>query len=86
MLTVMLAHFFLWHLKIRLGEKAPAITLSQLRIVLEVLLPLRELDVLAALELVQWIQAKNHKAYLSHRKKTYERGANRISVVVGLCV
>ena len=31
MLTTMLAHFFLWHLQIRLGKKAPALTLSQLR-------------------------------------------------------
>jgi hypothetical protein len=30
MLPSMPAHFFLWHLKIRLVEKAPAITLSQL--------------------------------------------------------
>ncbi|MCK5131574.1 MAG: IS701 family transposase, partial [Candidatus Sabulitectum sp.] len=26
-LTCMLAHFFLWHLKIRLGKKSPSITL-----------------------------------------------------------
>ena len=26
MLTSMLAHFFLWHLKLRLGKKAPALT------------------------------------------------------------
>jgi hypothetical protein len=38
-LTYMLAHFFLWHLKIRLGEKAPVITLLQLRFLLEVVLP-----------------------------------------------
>ena len=38
MLVVMLAHFFLWHLKIKLGKKAPAITLSQLKILLEVVL------------------------------------------------
>jgi hypothetical protein len=24
MLTTMLAHFFLWHLKLRLGEKSPS--------------------------------------------------------------
>jgi len=34
---------FLWQLKIRLGKKAPAITLSQLRILIEVVLPLRTL-------------------------------------------
>jgi SRSO17 transposase len=30
MLACMLAHFFLWHLNIRLGKKAPALTVSQL--------------------------------------------------------
>ncbi len=43
-LTCMLAHFFLWHLKIRLGKKkAPSITLSQPRVLLEVVLPLEML-------------------------------------------
>ena len=45
MLTWMLAHFFLWHLKIRLGKKVPSITLSQLRTLLEVVLPVRSFDV-----------------------------------------
>ena len=31
LLTSMLAHFFLWHLKGRVGKKAPARTVSQLR-------------------------------------------------------
>jgi SRSO17 transposase len=39
MLTCMLAHFFLWHLKICLGKKAPALTASQLRMLLEMVLP-----------------------------------------------
>ena len=41
MLTTMLAHCFLWHLKLRLGKKAPALTVSQMRTLLEVVLPLR---------------------------------------------
>jgi SRSO17 transposase len=40
-LTTMLAHFFLWHLKRRLGKKALALTVSQLRTIVEVVLPLR---------------------------------------------
>ena len=35
MLTTMLAHFFLWHLKLCLGEKSPALTASQLRMLLD---------------------------------------------------
>ena len=44
-LTCMLGHFFLWHIKIRLGKKAPSITLSQLRILIEIVLPLRRYDI-----------------------------------------
>jgi len=72
-LTCMLAHFFLWHLKIRLGEKAPATTVSQLRILLEVVLPLRTYDIQDAIELVRWTQEKNHPTYLSNRKKRLEK-------------
>jgi hypothetical protein len=68
MLTCMLAHFFLWHLKIRLGKKAGSITVSQLRTLIELVLPLRQFDVRMALELVAWIQLRNYRAYLSHRK------------------
>ena len=35
-LMTMLAQFFLWHLKLRLGKKAPALTVSPLRTLLEV--------------------------------------------------
>jgi SRSO17 transposase len=40
-LTSMLAHFFLWRLKIKLEKKSPALTMPQLRRLLEVVLPLR---------------------------------------------
>jgi len=63
------AHFFLVHMQIKLGKKAPATTLSQLKILLEIVLPMRTYDIDEALELVIWIQKRNHRAYLSHRKK-----------------
>ena len=74
MLVTMLAHFFLWHLKLRLGKKAPALTVSQLRMLLEVILPLRTYMVADALELVGWVQRCNHRAYMSHRKRRQTTG------------
>src|SRR5262249_9207422 len=50
-LTTILAHFFLWHLKLRLGKKAPALTVSQLRTLLDVVLHLRMSTIEEVLEL-----------------------------------
>ena len=69
MLICMVAHVFLWRLKIRLGKKAPALTVAQRRMLLEVMLPLRTYTVADALMLVAWIQRCNHRAYLSHRRR-----------------
>ncbi len=68
-LTCMFAHFFLWHLQIHLGKKAPALTVSQVRTLLAVILPLRTYTVVDALELVAWVQRCNHRAYMSHRRR-----------------
>jgi hypothetical protein len=68
-LTCMMAHFFLWHLKIRMGKKVPSITLSQLRLLLKVLLPMKKYCIKSLLDQVIWIQYRNHRAYLSHRKR-----------------
>jgi len=69
-LTCMLADFFLWHLKIRLGKKAPSITLSRLdRVLLCVLLPMRKHSVESLLDQIACIPARNHRAHISHRKK-----------------
>ena len=72
MLTTMLAHFFLWHLKLHLGKKAPALTVSQLRTLLEVVLPLRTYTIAGVLELVAWVQKRNHQAYRAHRTRRQE--------------
>ena len=74
MLTTMLAHFFLWHLKLCLGKKAPALTVSQLRMLLDAVLPLRIATIDDVLELVAWVQRRNHGAYLAHRKRRETEG------------
>ena len=69
----MLAHHFLVRLRLRLGDKAPALTVPQVRVLLSSVLPKREFDARAAIEMVGQIQLRNHAAYLSHRKRTIQR-------------
>jgi len=38
-------------------------------LLLKTVLPLREFDIDMAIALVVWIQRRNHRSYLSHRKK-----------------
>lgn len=74
MLTTMLAHCFLWAFKLRLGKKTPALTVSQLRRILEVVLPLRTYTIAEVLALVTWVQRRNHRAYLAHKKRRETEG------------
>jgi hypothetical protein len=74
MLTTMLAHFFLWHLKIHVGEKTLALTVSQVRRLLEVVLPWQTYRIADVLALLAWRQRRNHSTYLSHRKRRETEG------------
>jgi SRSO17 transposase len=65
----MLSHHFLVRMRIRLGHDAPALTVSQARRLLQVVLPKREFDAQAALTEIERIQKQNHAAYRSHRKR-----------------
>lgn len=68
MTLVILAHFFLVRLELRLREKAPALTLPQTVLLLQSVLPKPALDAQLALDIVRYRQRRNHHAYLSHRK------------------
>ena len=64
-----LAHFFLVRLQLRLGDKAPALTLPQAKFLLTGVLPKRGFDPEWVLEVLGYRQRRNHAAYLSHRKR-----------------
>ncbi len=69
MTLCILAHFFLVRLQVRLGDKAPQLTLPQAQLLLTGLLPKREFDATWVLEVLGYRQRRNHAAYLSHRKR-----------------
>ena len=69
MTLVILAHFFLVRIKLRLKDQAPALTLPQTVLLLQAVLPLPNLDAQLALDIVCYRQRRNHDAYRSHRKK-----------------
>ena len=69
MTLCILAHFLLVRLRVRLGEKAPALTLPQTKLLLTGLLPKREFDAAWVLEVLGYRQRGNHAAHASHRKR-----------------
>jgi hypothetical protein len=66
---VMLAHHFLVWVRVAWKDRAPALTLNQVRVLLTSVLPTAVFDAERALFLVQYYQRRNHAAYLSHRKR-----------------
>lgn len=69
MTLCILAHFFLVRLRVRLKDKAPALTLPQVKLLLTGVLPKREFDHEWVLEVLRYRQRRNQAAYISHRKR-----------------
>jgi SRSO17 transposase len=65
----MLSHQFLVELRVEMEAEAPALTISQVRKLLQVVLPKRELDAADVIAEIERVQRQNYAAYRSHRKR-----------------
>ncbi len=55
------------------GKKAPALTVQQVRLLLQAVLPRQPRDIPTVLRHLCYIQQQNYAAYLSHRTRTLHR-------------
>jgi SRSO17 transposase len=64
----MLSHQFLVELRVEMEAESPALTVSQVRKLLQAVLPKRELDEADVIVEIARVQQRNYAAYCSHRK------------------
>jgi hypothetical protein len=69
----LVAHHFLVRLRCRPGSRSPALTVPQVRLLLQVGLPGRALDAAGALALIQYTQRRNYAAHRWHTRRRTRR-------------
>ena len=69
MTMTLLSHHFLVRLRVKMGNDAPALTIAQVRKLLQVTLPKRTFDAQNVLDEINRIQTQNYAAYCSHSKR-----------------
>lgn len=80
MTLCLLAHFLLVRLQIRLGDKAPDLTLPQAVLLLQAILPKPDFDAQLALNIVRYRQRRNAAATRSHRKRRSSDRTDELSL------